>query len=170
MFNVYGRRRVHINVRGGHLSVRIDRQNFWGRYCLLICFSTVVLGLFSRVFLGAAVRRPHEAVYLFLLFALCLTGYILTFAAGVWGAFGVEEIRTEAGTLRWTRRALNWTRVRDIPLADITEIKAIPSWHRFRNSVEITAGRKRRRVGENLLREEALELAEHLRSASGLGK
>jgi len=76
----------------------------------------------------------------------------------------------EAGTLRWTRRALHWTRVREIPLAEITEIKAITSRHRFRNTVEVTAGRNRRRIGENLLRDEALELAEHLRRASGVEK
>lgn len=161
---------MHIDVRGGHLCVRIDRQNFAGQYFLLICFSTIVFGLFSKVLMGFAARRPHDDAYIFPLIALDLAGYILAFTAGVWGAFGVEEIRTEGGTLRWTRRALNWTRVKEIPLAEITEIRAITSWHRFRNSVEITAGRKRRRIGDNLLRDEAVELAQHLRQVSGLSK
>jgi hypothetical protein len=55
-------------------------------------------------------------------------------------------------------------------LHDITGIKAITSWHRFRNSVEVTAAQKRRRIGDNLLPDEALELAQHLRRASGLTK
>lgn len=170
MLNVHGRRRVHVDVRGGQLSVRLDRQNFWGTYILLICFSTVVFGLFLKMLAGFATRRPQDVAYVLPLVALDIAGYILAFAAGVWGAFGIEEIRTEAGTLRWTRRALNWTRVREIPLAEITEIRAITSWHRFRNTVEVTAGRKRRRIGDNLLRDEAVELAQHLRRASGLAK
>lgn len=170
MLNVYGRRRVHCELRGGHLSVRIKRQSFWGTYFLLICFSTIVFGLLLKVLIGFADRRPHDAAYIFPLIALDLAGYILAFGAGVWGAFGVEEVRTDAGTLRWTRRALNWNRVWETPLEEITEIRAITSWHRFRNSVEITAGRKRRRIGDNLLRDEAVELAEHLRRASGLAR
>jgi hypothetical protein len=94
--------------------------------------------------------------------------YILVFAICVWGAFGTAEICVQAGSLVWTRKALNWTHVKDIPLHDITEIKAITSWHRFRNSVEIMAAQKRLRIGDYLLRDEALELAQHLRRASGL--
>jgi len=151
--------------------VRIDRQNFRGSYFLLMCLSTIVFGQFCDMVLGPALRRPHESLYMVLpIFVLGILLYILVFSWGLWGAFGIEEIYTEAGTLRWTRRALNWTRVRDIPLHDITEIKAITSWHRFRNSVEVTAAQKRRKIGDNLLREEALELAQHLRRASGLTK
>ena len=71
--------------------------------------------------------------------------------------------------VRWTRTALNWTRIKDIPLHDIMEVRAITSWHRFHNTVEVTS-RKRRRIGVNLLRDEPLELAQHLRRASGLTK
>jgi hypothetical protein len=151
--------------------VRIDRQNFRGSYFLLMCLSTIVFGQFSDMVWGAALRHPHESFYIALpIFVLGMVFYILVFARGVWGAFGIEEIYTEAGSLRWTRRALNWTRIKDIPLHDITEIKAVTSWHRFRNRVEVTAAQKRRRIGDNLLRDEALELAQHLRRASGLTK
>jgi hypothetical protein len=114
MFNVHGRRRVHVNVRGGHLIAHIDRQNSRGWYFCLMCLSTIAFGQFCDILWGAAVRYPHDAVYVTLpMFALGLTFYILAFAEGVWGAFGIEEIRTEAGSLRWTRKALNWTRIQD---------------------------------------------------------
>ena len=170
MFNIHGRRRVHINLRESRLSVRIDKQNFRGSYFLLMCVSTVAFGQFCEMLWGAAVRNPHDSFYVASILVLGLAFYMLVFATGMWGAFGIEEISTEAGTLRWTRRALNWTRTNDIPLHDITEVKAITSWHRFRNTVEVATARKRRRIGDKLLRDEALELAQHLRRASGLTK
>jgi hypothetical protein len=157
---------VHINQKVGRLNVLIERQNSRGWYFWIICLSTVGFGLFSDTLWSSALRR---APYLTLsMFALALTGYILAIAIAVWGAFGVEELSVVAGSLRWTRTALTWTRAKDIPLADITEIKAITPWHGLDNTVEVTTGRKQRRIGGKLLRDEALELAQHLRHAVGL--
>jgi hypothetical protein len=99
---------------------------------------------------------------------LGLTCYVIAIAIGVWGAFGVEEISVIAGSLQWTRTALGWTRTKVIPLTEITEIKAITPWHGLDNTVEVTAARKQRRIGDKLLRDEAVELAQNLRQATGL--
>ena len=171
MFNVHGhlRRRVHINRKSVHLSVRIERQNSRGLYFWIVCLSTVTFGFFCNMLWGASVRNPHDALFVVLpMFALGLACYVLALAIGVWGAFGIEEISIEAGSLRWTRTALKWTRASDIQIAEITGIKAVTPWHGLDNTVEVTAARKQRRIGDRLLRDEALELAQQLRHAVGL--
>jgi hypothetical protein len=168
MFNVHGhlRKRVHINRKsGGRLGVRIERQNSSGFY-FWMCLSTVMFGFFCNMLWGASLRNPHDGLYVVLpVFALGLACYVLAIAIGVWGAFGVEEISVEAGSLRWTRTALKWTRACEIRIADITEIRAITPWHGLDNTVEITVARKQRRIGDRLLHDEALELAQHLSHA-----
>jgi hypothetical protein len=171
MFNVHGhlRKRVHINRKNGGLSVRIERQNSRGLYFWIMCLSTVMFGFFCNMLWGASLRNPHGGLYVVLpMSALGLACYALALAIGVWGAFGVEEISIEAGSIRWTRTALKWTRASDIPIADITEIRAITPWHGLDNTVEVTAARKQQRIGDRLLQDEALELAQHLRYAVGL--
>jgi hypothetical protein len=88
----------------------------------------------------------------------------------VWSAFGVEEIDVEAGTLRRTRRALKWSRECDVPISDITEIKAITPWHGLDSTVEVMTHRKRFTIGDKLLHDEAIELAHRLCQAAGLFK
>src|SRR5581483_10786934 len=106
-------------------------------------------------------RRPNYIPYILPVFALGLMCYVIAIGMAVWGAFGVEEIVVEAGTLRWTR-----TRI--ILFTDITAIKAITPWYGLDNTIEITAGGKQRRLGDKLLRDEAIEVAKHLRRAVGL--
>jgi hypothetical protein len=134
-----------------------------------MCLSTVMFGFFCNVLWGVSIKHPDDILYLTLpVFVLGLTCYILAVAIGIWGAFGVEEISTQAGSLRWTRTALIWTRTRDIPLAEITEIKAITPWYGLDNTVEVNTTRMQRRIGDRLLRDEASELAKQLRHAVGL--
>jgi hypothetical protein len=103
-------------------------------------------------------------------FALGLACYALALAIGVWGAFGVEQIVVEAGSLCWTRTALKWTLTRHYPVAEITEIRAITPWHGLDNTVEVTAAGEQLRIGNKLLHDEATELAQHLRKAVGLAR
>ena len=171
MFDVHGhlRKRVHINRKSGRLSVRIERQNSRGLYFWIMCLSTVMFGWFCNMLWSASLRNPHDGQYAVLpVFGLGLACYVLAIAVGVWGAFGVEEISIDAGSLRWTRTALKWSRESEIHIADITEIRAITPWHGLDNTVELTAARKQRRMGDRLLRDEAVELAQHLRHAVGL--
>jgi hypothetical protein len=171
MFNVHGhlRKRVHINRQSGRLSVRIERQNSRDLYFWIMCLSTVMFGLFCNMLWGAWLRNPHDGLYaVFPVFALGLVCYVLAIAIGVWGAFGVEDISIEADSLRWTRQALKWTRTCEVRIADITEIRAITPWHGLDNTVEVLSARKQRRIGDRLLHDEALELAQLLRHAVGL--
>ena len=144
MFNVHGhlRRRVHIIQRNGGLGVRIERQNSRGLHFWTVCLSSVMFGFFCNVLVGASLRHPHDVLYATLpVFALGSTCYAIVLAIGVWGAFGVEEISVEAGSLRWTRTALKWSRTSDAPVADITQIRAVTPWHGLDNTVEIIANR-----------------------------
>jgi hypothetical protein len=172
MFDVHGhfRRRVHIARKGGGLSVRIERQNARAGYFWVMCLGTVMFGFFCNMLWGASVGHPHDVLYATLpMFVLVLSAYILALATGIWGAFGVEEVSTKSGSLRWTRTALKWTRTSDIPLSEITEIRAISHWHGD-NTVAVNTTQKQRRIGDRLLRDEASELAKHLRHAVGLTK
>jgi hypothetical protein len=163
------RRRLHVAHKSDGLSVRIDRQNTRGLYLWMMCLCTVGFALFCNMLWGASIRHPHDVLYATLpMFILGLVCYILALAIAIWGAFGVEDVSTQASSLRWTRTALKWSRTIDIPIAEITEIKAITPWHRLDNSVEVNTVRQQRRIGGKLLRDEALELAKHLRHAVGL--
>ncbi len=167
MFNTskYLSRRVRISKRGSVLRVRIERQNSRDYYCWVVCFSTIALALFYNMLYGATLLHPGEALYILPLFVLGLTGYILALAIAIWGAFGVEEIVMEAGVLRWTCTALKWTRTREIPSVDITEIKAITPWYGLDNTVELTANGRCLTIGDKLLHDEAIQLAHELRQA-----
>jgi hypothetical protein len=59
----------------------------------------------------------------------------------------VRVNRGAGDSLRWTRTVLRWTSTKDIPLADITEIKAITPWYGLDNTVEVMAAQKRLRLG-----------------------
>lgn len=171
MFNVRGhlRRRVHIKHGVNRLTVRIERQNSRVLYFWLMCLSTMAFGVFCDMMWGALLRHRQDANYTILpVFALGVACYAIALAMGIWGAFGVEEVLIESGSLQWKRTALKWTHTSNILVTDITRIRAITPWHWLDNTVEISTARKRRRLGDKLLRDEALELAKDLRHAVGL--
>ncbi|HLJ91261.1 MAG TPA: hypothetical protein VKZ53_30970 [Candidatus Angelobacter sp.] len=167
MFDVYKifRPRVRIRRRGSTLRVRIERKNRRSSYFHLICVSTGVFAFICSVFYRTAQRNPDDILYILPFFVLVLIGYGLALAIAVWGAFGIAEITVERGLFRWRRTALKWTRTRDIRTTDITDIRAITSWYRMGNRVEITAAGTPHTIGDELLRDEALQLAHDLRLA-----
>jgi hypothetical protein len=164
-FDQHLRKRVSIRHRGG---ARIERQNSRPLYFWLLCVSTAMFAMFCNMIFDTARRHPEGLGYILAMLALGLTGYLIVLAIAVWGAFGVEEIIVEAGALHWKRTALKWSRTRDIPLDCITEIRAITPWHGRDNTVEVTADGAQYQIGDRLLRDEAIELAQHLRRAVGL--
>jgi hypothetical protein len=164
------RRRVHISHRRGGVSVRIERQNLRGLYFWMTCLSTVIFVMFCDGVLGILRQHRADILYFLPVLALGLACYAIALTIAVWGAFGVEVIAVEAGTLRWTLMAFKWSRTRNIPVEDITEIKAITPWHGLDNTVEVITHRKLRTIGDKLLRDEAIELAQCLRQAAGLLK
>lgn len=171
MFNVHKhrRKRVQINRKSSRLNVRIERQNLRGVYFWIICLTSPGFGLFCSVLWDAPGRHAQGGLSLVLvLFALGLVCYVLAIAISLWGAFGVEDISVEAGSLLWTRTATGWNRTREIRIADVTGMSAITPWYGLDNSVELTIARKHQRMGDRLLRDEAIELAQQLRRAVGL--
>lgn len=162
----YLRRRVHITQIAGRLSVRIERQNARGVYIWLTCLFSVGFGLFCSAIWDATLQNPNDALYVLPVFALGLACYALVLAIAVWGIFGVEEVLVEGNAFIWTRRALTWSRVKSIWLDGITRVKAITPWYGMDNTVEVTAVGKSHRIGDKLLRDEALELAQSLRNAT----
>ena len=171
MFKVRGhlRRRVHTNHEANRLIVRIERQNSRALYFWFICLGTMVFASFCDMMWSGFVRNRHDAYYTILpVLALGVVCYGIALAFGIWGAFGVEEVVVESGSLHWKRTALKWTQTSIILVTDITGITAIAPWHRLDNTVEISTDRKCRRLGDKLLRDEALELANDLRHAIGL--
>jgi uncharacterized membrane protein len=117
-----------------------------------------------------AIRQHGDALYILPILALGIAAYIIALAIAAWSGFGVEEIDVDADMIRWKRTALKWSRMRTIPISDVTEIKAITPWHGFDNTVEVTTHRERLTFGDKLLRDEATELAHRLRGAVGLLK
>lgn len=172
MFNVdnHLRRRVSIRHIHGKFSVRIERQNSRSLYFWMMCLTSVGFFLFCDMLLDTSRRHANDILYISPVLALGLTCCVIGLAIAVWGAFGVEEIVVEAGTLRWTRTALKWRRTNDICIADVTEVNAITPWHRLDNTVEVIAHHRRQRIGDKLLQAEAIELANQLRQAIGLSR
>jgi hypothetical protein len=166
-FDQHFRRRVHLAQRNGGLSVRIERQNTRGLYFWMLCLSTAIFALFVRTIWDATVLHPQDTLYIAPIFLLGVALYVLALVYALWGAFGVEEIFVEAGTLRWTLTAFRWSRTRVIQVDDITGIKAVTPWYGLDNTVEITTPRKRQLLGDKLLPDEAVELAHKLSQVVG---
>jgi hypothetical protein len=166
-------RRVHIK-KGARQSVHIDRQNLRGKYFWFICLDTVVFGAFNKMLWHAWKLNQNDMLYFTLpVFVFGFVAYMVVLAIGLWGAFGIEEVSIHEDNLRCTRTVLRWSRTRDIPFANIKEIRAItPRFARLglESTVEIRTGWTARKIGANLLRDEAVELAKHLRHAVGLNR
>ena len=157
-----------MNQSSGRLSVRIERQNSRGIYVWMAILGTAMFLAFCELPIHAYRLHPQAVLYIAPIIVLAVTCYLIAIAIALWGAFGVEEVDIEGDVLHWRRSALRWERTRTIPLAAITEIKAITPWHGLGNSVELIAAGKVRNIGKKLLRDEAIELAQHLKHASHL--
>lgn len=164
----YFRRRVFAQNSHGVYSARIERQNAKAFYVWWACLWTVGFGLFADMVIGAIRNHPRDATFILPILVIALVGYAITLLIAVWGAFGIEEIVVETDSLRWNRIALKWKRTIVIPLRDITDIQAVTPWHALENHVEVITSRRHHAIGEKLLRDEAIELAQQLRKVVGV--
>jgi hypothetical protein len=126
------------------------------------------LYIFIRPFFRGAAVKDFLYVLPFLVFIF--VWYIIGLRLTVWRAFGVEQIVVEGGLLRWTRTALVWTRKLEVPVIDVTDVRAITPWHGLSNHVEFRAQGRSRSVGDMLLRDEATELAQKLSHTIRVGR
>jgi hypothetical protein len=164
------RRRVFINHKHGALTVRIERHNDRTLYIFMLTAITTAFVFFMYMFVhpffhGAGVKD----LLLFSPFiAFILAWYLIGLRVAVWRAFGVEQVMVKGGFLHWTRRALFWKRNVEISATDVTEVRAITSWHALSTRVEFTAHKHRRVIATSLLHDETKELTKQLRRAISL--
>ncbi len=161
------RRRVFIHHKHRVLSVEIARHNQSTMYvCMLLAF-TVGFWYFVYTFVRPLFRNfvAKDLLYVLPFLAFLLVWYIIALRLAGWRAFGVEYISVEHGSLCWTRKALFWTRKREIPLAEVTNVRAVTPWLSLSNRVEFTAQGRENVIGDMLLRDEATELAHELQQA-----
>ena len=166
----YLRRRISIGQTDGCLRIQVAHANRRGRGIFGLLFSTLFLLLAGPVFVGPLWRAGWsiEALYLLPLPALIAIAYLIGAHICLWEAFGREEIVVQDGLLRWTCRVLWWKEELEVPVRDISDVRAVTPWHGG-NRVELTARGRSYRVGEIILRDEATHMAHALRRAAGLG-
>jgi hypothetical protein len=143
----YLRRRVFIAHRQGGLHVRILHNE--GR-------TAGVIGFLVR-----------ELLYLLPLSILLILAYLIVLRIVIWKAFGQEEILVENGVFRWTCTSLWLKDELKIATSDISAVSAVTRWLGD-NRVEFTTKGHTYRVGEKILRAEAIQLAHALKRAIGL--
>lgn len=164
------RRRVLVSRKHGALIVRIGPHNDRPTYILLLAAFTVVVAYFMYVFIRPFFYRAtlRDLLYMLPFIAFVSLWYVIGLRIGLWRAFGIEQIVIEDGRLSWSGTALFWKRNLEIPVTEITDIKAVTPWHSLSNHVEVTASGRRRSVGDMLLRNEATELAHELKHSISL--
>src|SRR5215472_18965575 len=150
------RRRVSVSKKHGALVAHIARHNDRAIALLMLAACTVVFLFFCYPLVPTLLRRPfsRDVLYALPFLAFVLVWYLIALRLSVWRAFGIEEIVVDGGVLYWTRTALWWKRKVEVPIMDITEVKAVTPWHALSNRVEFTARGTRRSIGDMLLRDE----------------
>jgi hypothetical protein len=135
---------------------------------MLVLF-TFVFAWFITLFARGLFKSPFSSdkFYVLPFFAFILLWYAVGLRIALWRSFGVEELVIEDGVMRWTRKALFWVRQLEIQTKEITGVRAVTPWHAQSNRVEFTALGKRQKIGDMLLRDEAIELCEKLQKAVG---
>lgn len=135
------------------------------RFMLLIFSAAFVffMYMFLRPLLLRGFSSDALAALPFLLFILLW--YLVALRVAGWRGFGLEELFVRSNTLEWRRTALFWKRSFVVPSSEITEVRPVFSWHALSNRVEFTAQSRRHQIGDMLLRDETLQLAEALKRA-----
>jgi len=166
----YLQKRVSIAQSHGCLRIQVAHINRRGLGIFGLLFSTLFLLLAGPVFIGPLWRAGWsiEALYLLPLPVLVAIAYLIAIHTCLWEAFGREEIVVQDGLLRWTCKALWWKDELEVPVGEISDVRAVTPWHGG-NRVELTARGRSYRVGEKILRDEATHMAHALRGAAGLG-
>jgi len=132
--------------------------------------STAIFVWFAWLIASGLMREPFSVgtFHVLVLAAFIALWYLIVIRVVLWRLCGVEELLVQHGKLHWTRKALFWVRRSEIPTQSITSVEAVTPWHGLSNHVEVTALGKRKSIGDMLLNEEAVKLAQQLRHAVGL--
>jgi hypothetical protein len=162
----YLRRRVSIVHMRGNLRVKIAHSNRRGSGIIGTVAATAVLVFIAPAFFAPLHHAdwPRAAIYILPVLALFIGAYLIVLWMSLWQAFGVEEIVVRDGLMRWTWKVLWLKGTFDIPTEEIVDVKAVTPWH-GRNRVEFSTQKRGYRIGETILHDEAMELAQALRRA-----
>jgi hypothetical protein len=164
------RRRVSIEHSHGCLSVLIGRNNRQVSYALVLAWFSLGMLFLVSVFVGLLLENGFSIHVLpaLLILVLLFGGWLMAARALIWRSFGVDEIVIQGGRLQWTSRALWLKQELEMPASEISEVKPVTPWHAMRNHVEFTCGSRRYLVGDGLLQEETVELAQAMKHAVGI--
>lgn len=161
------RRRVSVSHEHGQLVIRIQRRNERTTAILNLILALFLLGFTGWTFLPSLFRMRSFIDLLYwlpfpaLFAAVCIGMLRLSLIA----AFGVEEVVVGHERLVWAQRAIFLSRKIEVASKDITTITAKPffgGWGR----VDIIARKRTLSIGNQILEEEAKEIAAKLRHAS----
>jgi hypothetical protein len=163
------RRRVFIAHSHGRLHVRILRERRTVDAIFGLMFSTVFFVLMGSVFI-APMRRAGwstDLLYWLPFPVLLAVAYCIVLRIVIWNSFGREEIVVEGGELRWTCTAWWFNDKLKAAANEVAEVKAVTPWH-GKCRIELTTAGHTYRVGDSMLRDEAIKLAHALKAALGL--
>jgi hypothetical protein len=164
MFNFhYLDKRVVMSQRDGMLTISIRRRNDHATYIIMLVVFTAGLIGFLTILIPAfpRFRSFSEATYLLLLFGFLVLWFCLGLSFTLWRGFGTEEILVSGDTFRWKRKALCWTRHFRAASCEISDVVSKTPWH-GNNGVEFTCRGHRHRIGDRILENEAIAIADAL--------
>lgn len=163
------RRRVLISHSPERLRVRIAADNERLAATGSLVWVTAFAALFFWSFAVPVLRRNLSGIEWFLmLIPVAIVGaYLLVLRATIWQAFGVDDIAVEHGMLHWSAKAWWFRQELEIPVNEISQVKAVTAWFSKGNHVEMTVGARRYLIGDHLLQYETTELANALKHAVG---
>jgi hypothetical protein len=163
------RQRVLISHSHGRLRVKITADNQRWAAAAGLVWATGFAATFLKVFMAPILHSRLSGLEWFevLIPAAIVVVYFLALRIIIWRAFGVDDIAVEHGALHWSAKALWLEQNTEIPINEISQVKAVTSWFSGGNHVEMTVGSRRYLIGALLLTDETKELADALRRAVG---
>ena len=165
------RRRVSIVHSHGELRVRIAAENQRGDYIFILAwFSCAAICLIWTLIRGLSRSGFSSDDWPLFLFGAVAAGvFMVVLWRTIWRAFGVDEIVVHGGILRWTAKAWWFHQELELPVHEISAVKAVTRWwNRQGSHVEFTYGSRRYLVGFGLRLDETSELAQALKHALGV--
>ena len=165
----YLQRRLSVQHQHDNLVIHIARHNDSAKYTFGLVIITATFVFFCNIFFAPLFhgKSLRDLVYALPFLLFIFIWYFIGLRITVWRAFGVEEVIVKGEVLNWKRTAWKWIRSRTIPLIDVREIRAVTPWHALSNRVEVLTDADKLVIGDMLLRDEATELAHHLKHFIG---
>ncbi len=169
VFNYLRRGGGVITRKHGGLHVRIFHNKGTTAGITGLLISTLFFALMAWGFSDPFrhVGWSRELLYLLPLPILLVLPYLIVLRIVIWKAFGQEEILVENGVFRWTCTSLWLSDEFKTPTSNISAVSAVTRWFGD-NHVDFTTQDRTYRMGDKILRDEAVQLAHALKRAIGL--